>query len=508
MQSNTILINHTSYEVRAAVLSQGAISEFFVEHPHKCTAVGNIYKGKVVKILPGMQSAFVDIGLFKAAFLHIADIKKPRPEDEFCGSEEDIHDDECEKEFASPDLPIEEILTEGQEIVVQVAKDATGNKGARLTMHLSVSGRYLVLMPGYKHIGISRKIGDSEEREKLKKLLKAILPPEGGLIARTVSKGRSENDLTADRDYLLRIWKRIQLNCESAAAPALVYKDDNLIFRILRDVVGYDTDEILIDDTAAYTNLTIFCNEYLPALTDKLKLYTKHTPIFEAYNAEIEVNRLLDKKVWLRSGGYIVIEHTEALTVIDVNTGKFVGKRNFEETIFKTNIEAAREITHQIKLRNLGGIIIVDFIDMETEENRAKVLNLLNELLREDRAHASVVSITALGLVEITRKRAQESLIRLMSEPCPYCEGKGVVKSRMTICYDILRHIRRTAKEYKGKNLILETHSEVADILLSNAREYLSDLESLFNIKIEMKFASHFHIEHYEITPVLGYSGS
>ena len=502
MQGEIILINHTTHEVRAAVLSQGTVSEFFIERSRTRTTVGNIYKGKVVKVLPGMQSAFVDIGLHKAAFLHITDMQASDPEEEFYDGEDDILNGEDEKERASLSLPIEEILTEGQEIIVQVAKDAIGSKGARLTMHLSIPGRHLVLMPGYEHIGVSRKIEDAEEREKLREILKAILPPEGGLIARTVSKGQSESDLTADRDYLLRIWKKVRQSCESAAAPSLIYEDGNLIFRVLRDVVGCDTHEIIIDDPAAYANLTEFCNDYLPALSAKLTLYTKDTPLFDVYNTEIEVNRLFDKKVWLRSGGYIVIEQTEALTVIDVNTGKFVGKRNFEETILKTNIEAAREISHQMKLRNIGGIIIVDFIDMETEENRTKVLDLLNELLWDDRARASLVNITSLGLVEITRKRSQESVTRLMSEPCPYCEGKGIVKSRATICYEILRHIRRIAPECQKKTLLMEAHNEVADMLLSNERESLTELESLFNVKIEMKFRPHFHLEHYEIIPL------
>ncbi len=503
MHGEIILINHTSHEVRAAVLSQGTVSEFFVERSRKRTAVGNIYKGKVVKVLPGMQSAFVDIGLSKAAFLHIADMQAaPDPEEDIYSDEDDILNEGYEKDRPAPILPIEDLLTEGQEIIVQVAKDAIGSKGARLTMHLSIPGRHLVLMPGYEHIGVSRKIEDAEEREKLRDILKAILPPEGGLIARTVSKGQSAGDLTADRDYLLRIWRKVQETGESATAPALIYKDDNLIFRILRDVVDEDTQEIIIDDPAAYDSLTAFCKDYLPTLPAKLTLYTKDMPLFDEYNAEIEINRLLDKKVWLRSGGYIVIEQTEALTVIDVNTGKFVGKRNFEETILKTNIEAAREISHQLKLRNIGGIVIVDFIDMETEENRTKVLELLDGLLREDRARASVVNITPLGLVEITRKRAQESVTRLMSEPCPYCEGKGVVKSRISVCYDILRHIRRLAPECKGKTLLLEAHNEVADILLSNERESLADLELLYNVKIEMKFRPHFHLEHYEIIPL------
>ncbi|MDR2884551.1 MAG: Rne/Rng family ribonuclease [Deferribacteraceae bacterium] len=497
MQNKIILINSTSHETRAAVLSQGNISELFLERSRKRTLVGNIYKGKVVKVLPGMQSAFVDIGLHKAAFLHVADIHTDISDIE---DESEEYDDIVPTETSFP--PIEDLLHEGQEIIIQVAKDATGNKGARLTMHLSLAGRHLVLMPNYSHIGVSRKIEDEDERDKLRDILKTICPAEHGLIARTVSKGQNIDDLVADRDYLLRIWAKV---CESAAksgAPKLVYEDDNLIFRILRDVVSEDTSELIIDNESDYNELLQFCKDYLPELEGKITLYNKPTPLFDAYNVELEINRVLDKKIWLRSGGYIIIDPTEALTVIDVNTGKFVGKRNFEETILKTNIEAAREIAHQLKLRNIGGIIIVDFIDMEVSENKTKVLNLLDELLREDRARASVVNITPLGLVEITRKRAQESVIRLMSEPCPYCEGRGVIKSRLTVCYDILRMIRRIGPESKGKRLLLEAHNEVADILLSNERESLDALEKDFDISIEVQFRPNFHLENYEIIPL------
>lgn len=501
-----ILINSKHYETRAAVLSSGNVSELFIERSRKRTVVGNIYKGKVVKVLPGMQSAFVDIGLPKAAFLHVADMinsDDPLIDSDF--DEEDEHDDGIDLEQEDrerPLTPIEDMLTEGQEIIVQVAKDAIGSKGARLTMHLSIPGRHLVLMPGYPHIGISRKIEDADEREKLREILKSILPSGGGLIARTVSKGQDFHDLEADRDFLLRIWGKVEELAEKSKAPKLIYEDGNLIFRLLRDVVSERTDKIIIDNPKEFEDIIDYCKDFQPELTHKVSLYDKDIPMFDLYNVEIEINRLLDKKIWLRSGGYIVIDQAEALTVIDVNTGKFVGKRNFEETIFKTNIEAAREIAHQLRLRNIGGIVIVDFIDMESAENQEKVLTLTDELLRQDRSRASVVNITPLGLVEITRKRAQESMIRMMSEACPYCEGRGVIKSRLTVCYDILRHIYRIAEECRGKALLLEAHNEIADILLSNERESLNELEKEFSLKIEVKFRPNFHLEHYELIPL------
>ncbi|GAB7140974.1 ribonuclease G [Deferribacterales bacterium RsTz2092] len=489
--SNVIIINSHPNEMRAAMLSGGIVQEFFVERMRKRTLVGNIYKGRVVKVLPGMQSVFVDIGGQRAAFLHVADVVS-------------ISDDGLMSEFASDlsgeqSVSIEELIKDGQELVVQVTKDATGNKGARLTMRLSIPGRHLVLMPGYPHVGVSRRIDDEEEREKLRATLKHLRPEKCGLIARTVSKGQSDEDIIADRDYLLRVWDKVQAQGAISGAPKMLYEDDNLIFRLLRDVADEKTSQIIIDNKKDYTDMRSFCSDYRPELFDKIIHYDKRTSLFDAYNIELEIDRMLDKKVWLRSGGYIVIDQTEALTVIDVNTGKFVGQRNFEETIFQTNIEAAREIAHQLRLRNIGGIIIIDFIDMDIVENRGKVIALLDELLKDDRARASVVNITPLGLVEVTRKRAQESVLHKMSEPCPYCDGRGVVKARLAICYDILRNIRRTASERSGGTIVLEAHNEIVDILVSNERESLDAIEKEFNVKVEARFQPHTHLEHYEL---------
>ncbi len=508
MNAKTILVNCTPHEVRVAVLEQGTLSEMYIERRRKKSVVGNIYKGRVVKVLPGMQSAFVDIGLSKAAFLHVADIQSLDSDAvleaaDLAGSSGDNdtgYDDEYNGGYNLP--PIEELLSDKQEILVQVAKDAIGNKGARLTMQLSIPGRHLVLMPGYPHIGVSRKIEDCEERDKLRDILKEIRPPEDGLIARTVSRGQSLEDLKNDRDYLLRLWDSAMQASQEPGAPRLIYEDDNLIYRILRDTVADETQQIIVDSEKEYTELLALAANYMPDRKMSISLYADDTPLFDFYNVEIEIKRILDKKIWLRSGGYIVIDQAEALTVIDVNTGKFVGKRNFEETIFKTNLEAAREIAHQLKLRNIGGIIIVDFIDMLSIENRNKVVELMDDLLRQDRARASVVNITPLGLVEITRKRAQESLIRLMSEPCPYCEGRGVIKSRLTVCYDILRELRRIAPEHRDSRIVLEAHNEITDMLLSGERESIDTLEEDYGIVIEVKSRAHMHLEHYELIPL------
>ena len=511
MTGNNILINWAPYEVRAAVLEKGALAEYFTERTRKRTVVGNIYKGRVVKVLPGMQSAFVEIGLQKAAFLHVADMITP-------GEPDDAIDEDYEEslpvfptetneetETTTPLPPIEELIKEGQDIIVQVAKDASGNKGARLTMHLSIPGRYLVLMPDYEHIGVSRKIEESEERERLKTILKTIISPSGGLIARTVSRSRTQEELAADSDYLLRIWDKVKSVGNIEKSPSLLYEDGNLIYRLLRDVVNSETNQIMVDNKEVYEDIRSYATDYLPDIKDKIVCHNKSVPIFDCYNVEIEITKLLDRRVWLRSGGYIIIDQTEALTVIDVNTGRFVGKRNFEETILKTNIEAVYEIAHQLKLRNIGGIVIVDFIDMQIPVNRTKILEIMEELLKDDRSRASVINITPLGLVEITRKRAQESVSHMMNEVCPYCEGRGTVKSRLTVCYEILRQLARIAADSARGTLLVEAHNEIADILHSNEREAMVSLEKEFNISIEIKIRPHFHLEHYEIIPLESY---
>lgn len=508
--SKEIIINSTVNEVRIAVLENGSPSELFIERSGSRIVAGNIYKGRVVKVLPGIQSAFVEIGLNKAAFLPVRDVYVENGERvsfleksvDDSPSSVNILDDEDEEPSEFP--PIENLLREGQEIIVQVSKEAIGQKGARLTTHLTVPGRLIVLMPGYEHVGVSRKIEDDSERDRLRDILKAIKPENMGIIARTVSAGHSEEEMTADLDYLLRLWSKVSERMNKVAAPMLLHEDHDLVYRTLRDVATESVNKIIIDNRSEYLKMKAFLRDYLPDLKVMVELYENDTPIFDYYNIEIEINRILDKKVWLKSGGYIVIDQAEALTVIDVNTGKFVGKRNFEETILKTNLEASKEIALQLKLRNMGGIIIVDFIDMERDENKEKVLSFLENELKTDRAKSSVVNITPLGLVEITRKRVQDSLTKTLSEPCPYCEGRGIVKSKLTICYDILREIRRMVPAYQTKMMLVEAHPDVVDILLDDEKESLDEIELMMNISVEVKPVEKLHITDYNVFPVRG----
>lgn len=499
-----ILINSNSKEVRAAVLDGGNVSELLIERINKKSVAGNIYKGKVVKVLPGMQSAFVEIGLQRAAFLHVADIYVENSENiPFIEDEQETDPSGESREYTEQPrilTPIEDMLTEGQEIVVQVAKDAIAAKGARLTTHLTIPGRYIVLMPGYDHIGISRKIEDEEERERLRLILNEIKPEGAGLIARTVSDGMTKEDLKGDLEYLQGIWKKVSGMMDSASAPSMIYEDHDLIYKILRDVATKDVSRIIIDNRDDYDKMLKFLKDYLVNLKISLELYKDEVPIFDHYNVEIEISRLLDKKVWLRSGGSIVIDQAEALTVIDVNTGKYVGKRNFDDTILKTNLEASKEIAHQLKIRNIGGIIIVDFIDMERLEDREKVLHTLEQYLKEDRAKSSVVNISPLGLVEITRKRVQESIARIIGEPCPYCEGRGVIKSKITVCYEIMRQLARVASEKRKCAIIVEAHCDVADLLLTHEGECVEDIEKKYEVSVRVEPVEGFAHEYYKIS--------
>lgn len=500
-----IIINSTVNETRVAVLDNNSLAEIFLERAKNKGIAGNIYKGKVVKVLPGMQSAFVDIGHDRAAFLHAGDLYIDDM-DNFSLLEDRIPEvEEVDLENSTTSkiyVPIEDLIKEGQDIMVQVAKEPIGQKGARLTTHITIPGRYLVLMPSYNHVGISRKIESDTERERLKNILIGIKPQGMGLIARTVCENSSEEELKADLKYLLKTWEKISSRSKNAKAPELLYDELDLLFRTVRDLANDEVKKIVIDDKADYLRIKSFVKEYLSNNQIQIELYENELPIFDYYNIEIEISRLLERRVWLKSGGYIVIDQTEALTVIDVNTGKYVGKRNFDETILKTNIEAAKEIAWQMRLRNLGGIIIVDFIDMEREEHREKVLQILSQELKKDRAKASVMNISPLGLFEITRKRVQDSLNKILTEACPYCDGRGVVKSKLTVCYDILREIRRIAPYFSGKKVFVEAHPDVVDNILNGEKDYVDDIEAMYHLNIEVRPNSTFHIEHYEVIPL------
>lgn len=495
-----ILINVTREETRVGLLEGGQVVEFYVERKRDASLVGNIYEGKVVKILPGMQSAFVDIGLEKAAFLYVTDIRAGIEEfASFLDEEEKNNSLELVSRKGKPDFTIEDLVQEGQEILVQASKDPIGSKGARLTSYVTLPGRYLVLMPNVDHIGISRRISDEDERTRLKKIVEDIQPKGYGFIIRTASEGSTEEDLKKDFEFLFLLWETIQKKKDRVTAPSLLYSDLDLVFRSVRDLMSQDVKRLVIDSEEEYERIKDFVRAHVEKLLGKIELYEGTESIFDTFGIELDISRALGRKVWLKSGGYIVIDQTEAMTVIDVNTGKFVGKEELEDTILKTNLEAVKEIAYQIRLRNLGGIIIVDFIDMEKLENRERVFNGFTETMRKDRAKNTISHISELGLIQMTRKRVRESLGRVLCEACPYCEGKAFVKSPRTLCYEIFRKIKRLARR-SGERIIVTAHPSVAELLSDEERQGLEDIESQYNVKVTVKGNSNLHQENYEVT--------
>ncbi len=499
--ANEIIINTTFDEVRVGLLEGGQVVEFYIERKKEASLVGNIYMGKVVKILPGMQSAFLDIGLEKAAFLYVADIKTEV--EDFMQFLENEEEEDKSIEFQSrrsrSDTSINELIQQGQEILVQVSKDPIGTKGARVTSYVTLPGRYLVLMPAIEHIGISRRIINNEERQRLKEIVENIKPKDHGLIVRTVSENANNKKKKKDLDFLLTLWDNIQKKKEKLSAPALIYSDLDIIFRSVRDLLSHNVERLIIDSREEYTNIQDFVKSFFPKLLDKIELYDRREPIFDTFGIELDISRGLDRRVWLKSGGYIVIDQTEAMTVIDVNTGKYVGKEDLEETIFKTNIEAVKEITYQIRLRNLGGIIIIDFIDMEKIENRDKVYSAFVDMMKKDRAKNTIFNISELGLIQMTRKRIRENLGRTLCESCHYCEGKGFVKSPKTVSYEIFRKLNKIAL-YKGSKIIISAHPLVAELLSDDQRLWLEEFEVTHGVEIIVKADSKLHQENFNVS--------
>ncbi|MDA8387404.1 MAG: Rne/Rng family ribonuclease [Nitrospiraceae bacterium] len=497
--TNSILVNVTGQETRLALLENGQVVEVHVERRKHASLAGNIYKGKVLRILPGMRSAFVDIALEKAAFLYVADIRADIMEDYALMFEDenfsslDFLHGKCRHE-----LQIDELLHEGQEILVQVSKNPIGGKGARVTSYVTLPGRYLVLMPDLEHVGISRRISDEQERARLKEVVEAIRPPGFGLIVRTASEGAIREELQKDLDFLISLWGSILRKNEKSGAPALIYNDLDLVLRSVRDLMGSGADEMVLDSAARHLEVSNFVRNYFPKLLDKIRLYDGEEPLFESYAIEADITRALGRKVWLKSGGYIVMDQTEAMSVIDVNTGKYVGKKDLEDTILRTNLEAVKEIAYQIRLRNLGGIIIVDFIDMEKPENRQKIMSALQDAMKKDRAKSTISQITELGLIQMTRKRVRESLQRTLLEPCPYCEGKGTIKSVTTLCYEIFRETERIAR-HGSKRIVITAHPSVAEILLDEERQWLEEIEGAYGMKVTINENPALHQENYEI---------
>ncbi len=520
-----LIINQTLNECRAALIENGEILDFLMERTYPESQkdfpfVGNIYKGKVIRVLPGMQSAFVDIGFEKAAFLYVDDAYIPTLEEQREMAEKSRKNQEENERLGEvipdelstlseavnmrfrPDISIEEFLKEGDEILVQVAKEPISTKGPRVTRHLTFAGRHIVFMPFIEHTGVSRRIESEKERDRLKEILETIRPEGTGIIARTVAEGQSYKILKFDYNLLVKLWKDVQKKSEKQKAPYLIYQDLNFIQRVLRDITDEDLDEIIVDSKENLKEVERFVQKFLPNIKGKYKYYSnEEIPLFEKYGIDIELERAISNKVFLKSGGSLNIDQTEALVSIDVNTGKFVGRKTFEETILKTNLEAVKEITYQLRLRNCGGIIIIDFIDMEKEENRQSVYNALLEGLKKDRAKTNVLPISGLGLVEMTRKRTRDTLARVMCEPCPYCEGTGRVKSPLTVCYELIRELIKLLAKSKSQKISIYAHPEVANKLSGEDFDLIETLEETHSKSITIRSENNYHIEQYEIFP-------
>jgi ribonuclease G len=493
--STEILINATSYEVRLALVEDGTLSEFHMQRHTERGLMGNVYKGKVVRVLPGMQAAFVDIGLERTGFLYVADVCVASDSPDLCSCMTDC----ANTNIKAQGLHIEDLLKEGQDIIVQVNKDPIGTKGARLTCHITLPCRNLVFIPLTDHIGISRKIEDEEIREQLKQQIEEIRPDNAGFIVRTVAEHATREELEADMEFLMLLWDDVMDRARNLPAPAVIFEDLDIISRSIRDFFTMDVDKLVIDDAAGHKKLLQFAETFAPQLLDKIEFYDEKIPLFEAHDIEAEITRATEKKVWLRSGGYIIIESTEALSVIDVNTGRFVGKRNLNDTIFKTNMEAAIEIAYQLRLRNIGGIIIIDFIDMEDEQHRETLFNTFKEAVKKDKSRNNILKLSEFGLVQMTRKRNSENLHQLMCEPCHYCSGEGMIKSRRTICYDIFRKISRNVSKAKGSTITLRVHPRIADMLNEEEELTRTRLEEDTGKRIIVAPSKDLHIEKYEI---------
>ncbi len=507
-----LVINVTDHETRVALLEDGTIAELLVERRDEATIAGNIYKGRVVRVLPGMQAAFVDIGLHHAAFLHASDLNH-RDGDELTGmfnGQEPLEDDMppngegFEQEPEEEDtLRIEDYISEGQEILVQVAKAPLGTKGARVTTHASLPGRFLVLMPTSSRVGISRRIEDEEERSRLKSIVQDLSQGKQGYIVRTAGENMSQEKLAYEMGFLKNLWENIQIKYQTASAPTLLHQELSATFRAVRDLLTHEADTVIVDSLSRYESVLTFLEGFMPNLKGSVSLYEGAEPIFDAYNLEGDISRALNRKIWLKSGGYIVLDHTEALLAIDVNTGRYVGKHNLEETILKTNLEAVREIAYQIRLRDIGGIIIIDFIDMEKKTNQEKVFNALQEALQKDKSKTNVLPISELGLVQMTRKRIREPLTRTLCEPCFYCEGQGYLMSKKTICYNINREIIRQAADFMGSHFAIHVNPIIAEQLHGEENHLIVSIEKKLGKRVIIYPEETYHLEQFDVFETL-----
>jgi len=484
-----ILINVTPSEVRAALLENGVLQEVFIERAARRGLISNIYKGRVSRVLPGMQAAFIDIGLLRTAFLHASDIARDE-----------------NRAVAEDDLPnISELIREGDELLVQVVKDPLGNKGARLTTFITLPARHLVLMPKSSGVGISARIEDEDERERLRSLVVELLSEnelDCGAIVRTVAEGAETDALRADLKFLLKLWDVISARCGERGARSLIHEDLSLPLRVLRDLVTGDVDQILVDSKVDFEQMHEFAATFLPEVTSKLVRYKRRRPIFDLHGIEDDIQKSLDRNIPLKSGGYIIFDQTEAMTTIDVNTGGYVGHSNLEETIYRTNLEAAVAITRQLRLRNLGGIIIIDFIDMEEEEHRESVLKLLEESMARDHARHQITPLSPLGLVEMTRKRTRESLQHILCEDCPSCEGRGFIMTAETVCFEVFREIIRQARQFDFDEALVLAHQDVIELLLDEQAAGLADIQEQTGKSIRLQTESLYVQDQFDVVLV------
>ncbi|RUO19439.1 ribonuclease G [Aliidiomarina haloalkalitolerans] len=485
--SAEILINVTPSETRVALVENGILQEVHIERQARRGLVGNVYVGKVSRVLPGMQAAFVDIGLEKAAFLHASDI---------ITHIENV--EELDREHLPP-ADISQLVRQGQHIMVQVVKDPLGTKGARLTTDITIPSRYLVLMPRSKHVGVSQRIESDDERERLRKAVDQFCDDDIGFIVRTAAEGAGREELEQDALFLRRLWEKILERKKRHSKGGMLYEDLNLAARVLRDFVGVEVERIRVDSRLSFQQLQEFVAEFVPQLTDRLEYYEGERPIFDLFDVENEIQRALDRRVQLKSGGSLVIDQTEAMTTIDINTGAFVGHRNLEETIFNTNTEATQAIARQLRLRNLGGIIIVDFIDMQNDDHKRRVLHSLELALAKDRAKTSISGFTSLGLVELTRKRTRESLEHVLSSECPVCKGRGSMKTVETVCYEVMREIVRVNRAYAADKFVVYASAAVAERLLNEESQALAELEVFVGKQIKIQVEPLYHQEQFDV---------
>ena len=508
-----MIVSSNGHETMVAILEDDLVAEIFVERERHRGVVGNVYKGRVSKVLPGMQSSFIDLGLERDGFLYVADVVDTLDEFDKLSSDDDEEGNgggrnRGELKGERPQPKIEELLKEGQEIIVQVVKEPLGTKGARLTSHVTMPGRFLVFMPTVDHIGVSRKIESREERSRLRGIVREFREANGftgGVIIRTAAAGRPKEDILGDLEAFHRIWTEMRQRNEASRAPAVLYQEQSIVSRLLRDLLTEDYQAIRIDNESEHQKVLDLVERIMPSLAPKVRLYNKPFPIFDEYGVQAEIDKALKSKVWLKSGGSIVINQTEALVAIDVNTGRFVGKKTsgrLEDTIVKTNLEAVKEIVRQIRLRDLGGIIVLDLIDMEDKKNRQKVYQAVETELKKDRSPSKPLQVSDFGLVIITRKRVKQSLERVLTEPCPYCAGSSVIKSSSTICYEIFAEVKKISGDLNGQSLVLRVNPDIARALREEERAVFKDLKQALGRDIAVRADTQLHHEQFDLMAI------